>query len=506
MIGPAAYWERFPWDGEGSSSVDQSTTPILDALVEYRERGDLNFTPPGHKQGRGIDDRVAAVLGREMFAADVMAPNGLDDRLQHAGLLQKAQQLMAEAVDAEHAFFSTCGSSLSVKSAMIAIAGPGEKLLLNRNAHKSVTAGVIIAGIQPVWIRPRWDRELHLAHPPGVDGVEEALTAHADAKGLVIVSPTDYGTCADLAAITEVCHRHDRVFLVDEAWGAHLPFHPDIPQWAMDAGADLCVTSVHKMGSGLEQSSVFHLRGNRVDPAVLKAREDMLGTTSPSPLIYAALDGWRRQMAEHGRQLIDDALRLVWQVREAINELPGLAAMYDEFMGQDKASDVDPFKVVVDVSELGISGYQAVDWLREHRRINVALADHRRMSISLSYADSPETTKPLLAALRELAEAAGGLPKPPQVYLPDPAELELETVMLPRDAFFGRYENVPAEQAVGRVCAEMITPYPPGVPAVLPGELITEGVVEYLRTGVEAGMVIPDAADPQLKTIKVHAG
>jgi arginine/lysine/ornithine decarboxylase len=484
----------------------QSSAPVLEALVAYRQRGDVSFTPPGHKQGRGIDERVAAVLGRDVFAADVMTMNGLDDRLQTNGVLQKAQQLMAEAVGAEHAFFSTCGSSLSIKSSMIAIAGPEEKLLINRNAHKSVVAGVIIAGIQPVWIRPRWDTELHLSYPPGPDAVEEALRGHVDAKGVVIVTPTDYGTCADLAGITEVCHRHDRVFLVDEAWGAHLPFHPDLPQWAMNAGADLCVTSVHKMGSGLEQSSVFHLQGDRVDPAVLKEREDMLGTTSPSPLIYAALDGWRRQMVEHGRALLDAALALTRETRAAIDEMPGLVVMDEQFVGPGKAHEIDPLKVVVDVSELGVSGYQAVDWLREHRHVDVALADHRRMSIALTYADSGQTTEPLLAALRALTEAADDLPRPKRVTLPDPKALELETVMLPRDAFFGRTEQAPANRAAGRVSAEMITPYPPGVPAVLPGELITEPVVEYLRTGLAAGMDIPDAADPKLNTFKVHAG
>jgi lysine decarboxylase len=162
--------------------------------------------------------------------------------------------------------------------------------------------------------------------------------------------------------------------------------------------------------------------------------------------------------------------------------------------------------VVVDVSGLGISGYQAADWLREHRHMDLALADHRRVSIALTYADSPATTEPLLAALRALTEAADGLPRAKPVKLPSPAEMELETVMTPRDAFFGRTEQVPAERAAGRVSAEMITPYPPGVPAVLPGELITEPIVEYLRTGLAAGMGIPDAADPKLDTIKVHAG
>ncbi|TQJ20077.1 arginine/lysine/ornithine decarboxylase [Micromonospora sp. A202] len=486
--------------------MDQSSAPILEALVAYRERGDINYTPPGHKQGRGVDERVLAVLGRDLFAADVMTNNGLDDRLQTHEVLATAQRLMADAVGAEHAFFSTCGSSLSVKTLMISVAGPEEKLLINRNAHKSVVSGIIIAGIQPVWIEPRWDEELHLTYPPGADTVAETLSGHVDAKGVLVVTPTDYGTCADLAAITDVCHQQGKPFLVDEAWGAHLPFHPDLPQWAMDAGADACVTSVHKMGSGLEQSSVFHLQGERIDPSVLSQREDMLGTTSSSPLIYAALDGWRRQMAEHGHDLLTAALALAHETREAIDALPGLTVLGERLLGPQRAADTDPLKIVIDVSELGISGYQAVDWLHNERHINLALADHRRMTLALTHADSHETTGPLLDGLRALTEAADRLPRAKPVTLPTPKELRLELAMLPRDAFFGRAEQVPAEQAVGRVAAEMLTPYPPGVPAVLPGEVINEAVVEYLRTGLAAGMTIPDAADAELKTVRVHAG
>ncbi|WP_229402660.1 aminotransferase class I/II-fold pyridoxal phosphate-dependent enzyme [Micromonospora okii] len=249
---------------------------------------------------------------------------------------------MADTVGADHAFFSTCGSSISVKTLMISVTGPEEKLLINRNAHKSVVAGIIIAGIQPVWIEPRWDADLHLAYPPGPDTVEEALRGHVDAKGVLVVSPTDYGTCADLKAITEVCHRQNKPLLVDEAWGAHLPFHPDLPEWAMNVGTDACVTSVHKMGSGLEQSSVFHVRGDRIDPAVLKQREDMLSTTSSSPLIYAALDGWRRQMAERGHELLASTLDLARETRAAIDRLPGLAVLGEEFTGPGKAFEIAP--------------------------------------------------------------------------------------------------------------------------------------------------------------------
>ncbi|MFD3721947.1 aminotransferase class I/II-fold pyridoxal phosphate-dependent enzyme [Streptomyces sp. NPDC058674] len=250
------------------------------------------FHAPGTQTGSGRRPPCPGRARRSRFRSDVLATSGLDDRTSSHGIVEEAQALMAEAVGADHAFFSTCGSSLSVKSAMLSVAGPHEKLLVGRDAHKSVVSGLILSGIQPVWVDPQWDAERHLAHPPTAEAFEAAFEAafaeHPDARGALVTTPTPYGTCSDLAAIAEVCHRRGRPLIVDEAWGAHLPFHRDLPTWAMDAGADVCVTSVHKMGSGLEQSSVFHLQGDLVKAEVLKSREDLLGTTSPSVLMRPA--------------------------------------------------------------------------------------------------------------------------------------------------------------------------------------------------------------------------
>ena len=420
------------------------------------------------------------------------------------GVLQQAQELMADAVGAEHTFFSTCGSSLSVKSAMLAVAGPHEKLIVVRHAHKSVISGLILSGVRPVWVHPHWDGERHLAHPPGPDACGRRSRREPDAKGMLLVTPTDYGTCGDIAAIAEVCHEFDRPLIVDEAWGAHLPFHPDLPPWAMDANADLCVTSVHKMGSAVEQSSVFHLQGDRVDPTVLKPREDLLGTTSASSLVYATLDGWRRQMVEDGEKLLSTALSLAHRVRREIDELPGLRVMGErEFVGPDLAASLDPLKVVVDLSGLGISGYQAADWLRARKRVTVGLSDHRRIVAILTVADDDHTASVLVDALRELTQAAERMKRPSAIDLPRPDELELRTVMLPRDAFFGETEQVDVDKAVGRVAAEMISPYPPGAPALVPGEVITREVLDYLRSGLNAGMQLPDPADSDLESVRV---
>ncbi|MEV6250810.1 ornithine decarboxylase [Streptomyces sp. NPDC051742] len=484
--------------------MDHSQAPVLDALAAYHAKRRTPFTPPGHKQGRGADPRVREILGDGVFRSDVLATSGLDDRTSSQGVVAEAQELMADAVGAEHTFFSTCGSSLSVKAAMLSVAGPHEKLVVGRDAHKSVVSGLVLAGIVPVWVDPQWDAERLLAHPPSADAFRAALAEHPDARGALVTTPTPYGTCAALSAIAEACHEHGVPLIVDEAWGAHLPFHPDLPTWAMDAGADVCVTSVHKMGSGLEQSSVFHLQGDLIRPEVLKNREDLLGTTSPSVLVYAALDGWRRQMVQHGHALYDDALALAKSVRARIAEIEGLHVHgRDDFCGPGRAADLDPLQVIVDVSALGTTGYRIADWIRAHHRIDLHLSDHRRASAQLTHADEADTADALVEALSDVARHAGELSPAPRPQVPDPAELRLEQVMLPRDAFFGRTEQVPWEKAVGRVSAEMLTPYPPGIPAALPGEKLNAAVLGYLRSGADAGMVVPDAVDTEVKSVRV---
>lgn len=485
--------------------MDHSRVPVIEALQEFRRRGDVVYGPPGHKQGRGADPRVLEILGEGVFASDVLSLNGLDDRRESQGVTTQAEDLMADAVDADKAFFSTCGSSLSVKTAIMAVAGPGEKLLISRNAHKSVIAGVIVSGIRPVWVHPKWDPERHLAHPPEPDDVQRALAEHPDAKGMLLITPTDWGTCADIAGTAEVCHAAGVPLIVDEAWGAHLPFHPDLPAWGMDAGADLVVTSVHKMGGAIEQSSVFHLKGDRVNPDVLKQREDLLGTTSSSGLVYLTLDGWRRHMVEQGEQLLGEALERAGRIGSAIRGMPGLDLMGKEVVGPGGAFDLDPLVLTVDVRGLGITGYQAGDWLRAERHVDIGSADACRISARITHADDDETERVLVEALRALVDGAASMERPQRVDLPEPRTLELENAMTPRDAFFATVEQVPVAEAVGRVAAELVSPYPPGVPVLAPGEVISQEATDYLTTGVAAGMLIPDAADSSLETLRVVA-
>ncbi|HZN81747.1 MAG TPA: ornithine decarboxylase [Mycobacterium sp.] len=483
--------------------MDQSEAPILDGLVEYRKSNRYGYTPPGHRHGRGADDRVLAVLGHEPFRDDVLMSGGLDDRRTSNKYLKRAEDLMAEAVGADLAFFSTCGSSLSVKAAMMAVAGGDDSLLVARDSHKSVVAGLVFSGVQARWITPQWDAERHFSHPPSPQNYADAWARYPDAAGALVVSPSPYGTCTDLEGIAKVCHEHGKPLIVDEAWGAHLPFHEDLPTWAMDAGADVCVVSVHKMGAGFEQGSVFHMQGDLVDKDRLSACADLLMTTSPNVMVYAALDGWRRQMVEHGRELLGSALELVDGLRDDIELIPDVEVLDDELLGVEASHDLDRLQILMDLSGTGTSGYQAADWLRKHKQVDLGMSDHRRLLATMSFADDKATGERLLDALWAWRKAANDFEPPPPIRLPSPKEIELESIQLPRDAFFGDVEAVPAEKASGRISAEQITPYPPGIPAVVPGERLNDAVIDYLRSGLDAGMNVPDAADTSLKTFKV---
>lgn len=473
--------------------MEQDTAPVLDAIQQFRREDKYTFSLPGHRFGRGIDERTAGVLSPGTFGADViMAKQAVSE----------AEALFADAVGARQAVFATCGSSISIHTAVLTVTGPGRKILVDRNVHKSVVASLILAGANPVWLHPRWDHERQIAHPASADDVAAALELNPGIGSVLIITPTEYGTGADVRGIARICQQRGIPLLVDEAWGAHFPFHPKMPTTAVRAGADIVVQSLHKADGGLCQASVMLVGGKQVNPVDLRLRLDLITTTSPSALMYGSIDGFRRRMVAEGRPLLDTALERAGRLRERLERVAGLTVMDDSVIGHDSVAEWDPLKLSVDVSALGITGYQAKEWLESEHKLVVQLGDARRVVCSLTYSDNDVAFDRLARALEALAAAP---PRPDRSAPAVPAleDLNLEQAMSPRDAFFARTEQV--ADPVGRVAAEMISPYPPGVPAILPGEVFNAPVVDYLRAGLAAGMTIPDAADPKLETFRVVA-
>jgi len=361
-------------------------------------------------------------------------------------------------------------------------------------------AALILAGANPVWLRPCWDHERQIAHPASAADIAAALDRHPDASALVMITPTEYGTGADVKGAVDACHARGVPVLVDEAWGAHFPFHPDLPTSAIQAGADLVVQSLHKAAGGLCESSVILLGGDLVDPVDLRLRLDLITTTSPSALLYGSIDGWRRHMVREGSAVLDAALRRAAALRERLGDVAGLSVMDASILDQHGVAEWDQLKLSVDVSGVGITGYQAKEWLDTEEKLVVQLGDARRVVCSLTYADDDAALERLAAALERLATERPS-PDRPALQVPRFEDLNLEQAVTPRDAFFADTDQV--ADPVGRISAEMISPYPPGVPAILPGERFNQEVVTYLRAGHVAGMLTPDASDPELHTFRV---
>ena len=485
--------------------MDHRRAPILEALEAYHAAHFASFSIPAHKQGRGVDPDALRVLGEAVFRSDVLMHKGLDDRTGSKEVLQSAQKLAADAFGADQTFFSTNGSTLSVQAAVIAAARPGEKILVQRNAHKSAVAGAVLSGAEVVWVDPDIDDERHLGHGVPPDALAAALEEHPDARAALCISPTYYGVEADIAGLADVCHRHDIPLLMDDAWGADFHFHPELPADALDSGADLAIGSFHKSLAGVLQCSVISLKGDRVDAERLRLALDSMETTSTSSLQLASIDAARRQMVLHGEELLGRTLRIARRAADRLRALPGLGVMDHSVSDRPGATGLDETKITVDLHDLGISGYDAADWLYEQRRLAVEGVDYRHLMFVVTIGDDDASGDRLVAAMTDLAALAEREHREPLAPLLFTEQLfrEAEYPMRPRDAFLGATRHAKLGDSAGEIAAEPISPYPPGVPAVVPGQRITPDIIEFLQTGIAAGMYVEGAADPSLKEVRV---
>jgi arginine decarboxylase len=389
------------------------------------------------------------------------------------------------------------------------VAGPGDTVVLARNPHKSTVAGLVMSGARPVWVDPVYDDDLELAHVPTAEAIAQALDAHPEAKAAMIFTPSYYGTTADVRAIADVCHARGVPLVTDDAWGLDyaLSGHPDLPPGALSQGADLAIGSVHKTLTGLGQTSVLSVQGDLVDTERLGLCFDLEKSTSMSTLLLLGIDAARHQFLHEGRELLDRALRSARQAREqlaaVVPELPVVPV--ERLAAVPGVADVDPTHPLIETWAVGLTGFQTDDWTRDERQVSFELVDHRRVMPLITFAHGPEDIDRMVAALRDLVDAKGAPGDDARLDLPTRRELRTEQAMPPRDAFFAETELVAPKEAVRRVSAEMVTPYPPGIPAVVPGEVHTEATVEYLEQVVSAGGFVEGAADPALDRLRVVA-
>ncbi len=485
-----------------SAAPEQYETPLFSGLVRHAARRTVPFHIPGHKRGQGMDPEFRDFIGEAALSIDLINIAPVDDLHHPRGIIKEAQELAAKAFGADHTYFSVQGTSGAIMTMILATCKPGDKLLIPRNVHKSVLTAVVLAGVQPVFMQPELDPDLGVAHGVGLMTVRETLRKHSDAKALVIVNPTYFGVCVDLAGIVQEAHKYGIPVLVDEAHGAHLYFHPELPVSAMEAGADMAATSIHKLGGSLTQSSILNLREGLVSPERVQAVHSMLTTTSTSYLLLASLDAARRHLAVSGRERIGRALRLAREARERINAIPGLWCLGPEAMGdRSSAYALDETKLCISVKDLGITGAEVERILRDEFRIEVELSDLYNILCIISLGDTEESVDALIRALNEISRryADRWQRRLIQVSLPDVPEL----AVAPRDAFYAETESVLLQKSVGRIAAEFVMVYPPGIPILLPGERITERNIDYIEKHKAAGLPVQGPDDATLTMLRV---
>ncbi|MFD2628246.1 aminotransferase class I/II-fold pyridoxal phosphate-dependent enzyme [Oceanobacillus kapialis] len=480
---------------------DQTRTPLFSGLLDHIRKHPTQFHIPGHKQGKAVEPSFRDFLGENAFKMDLINIEPLDDLHHPNGIIKEAQDLAAEAFGADYTFFSVQGTSGAIMTMVMSVCNPGDKILVPRNVHKSVTSAIIFSGAVPVFIHPELDPVLGISHGITPRAVRHALEAHPDAKAVLVINPTYFGIAADLESIVEIAHLHDIPVLVDEAHGVHIHFHIDLPLSAMQAGADIAATSVHKLGGSLTQSSVLNLKGERISHERVQTVLSMLTTTSTSYILLASLDTARKQLAISGKSRIDQAIKLANKARKAINELQFIYCTGEEVIGSEAAYHFDPTKLIISIKDLGITGYDAEVWLRNNFNIEVELSDLYNILCIITPGDSTETIEKLLIALGQLEETMRPLSskKDVQVTIPEIPRLALA----PRDAFYAETEVIPFNTAAGRISAESIMVYPPGIPIFIPGEIITNENIEYIWKNVEAGLPVQGLQDETLQTIRV---
>lgn len=476
----------------------QLQAPFAEALEDYCRRRMVPFHTPGHKGGRGASPYQRELFG-EALRRDLGLMYALDDLFQPHGALREAMALAAELYGAGRTFFSVNGTTACIAAMLLAVCCDGDEVIIPREAHGSVLNGLILCGAAPVYMESRFAAAEEVTLGPTLDSLQQAVAAHPRARAVVFTYPTYDGIAVDLPAMAAYAHDRGLLVLVDEAHGAHLAFAEALPPAALACGADCVAQSTHKLLGSVTQTSMLHCRkGFPYTDRVARAMA-LVQSTSPNYWLLASLDEARRQMAADGGRLVPAAVSLARRVRRELNAISGIRCFGREICAYDGVAAFDETKLTIDVAALGLDGAAAEKELRREG-IEVELTAGHHVLALLTIGDDAAPAAALVRACRALA-AAGGRGKraaPAEPPLPQP-----RVVLTPRQAWQSAVRCVAFDAAAGAVSAETITFYPPGIPVLARGEMVTAAVLDYLRCKLAAGYEAHGAADGTLRTLLV---
>lgn len=481
--------------------MEQNKTPLYTAMKKYIEDKAMAFHTPGHKQGKGADVRLQEMITNTGLKMEVSLMEELDDIHGASMCIKEAQDLASDLYDADESRFFINGTTGAIHAMILTAVNPGDKIIIPRNAHRSVLGALVLAGAEPVFVQPEIDKNMGIAMSITVNALTKVIKQNPEAKAVVMVYPTYYGVAGDIESMATLVHQHNMLLLVDEAHGPHLKFSEKLPIQALDAGADIVAQSTHKIIGSMTQTSLLHMKKQRVDVERFNKMCSLVQSTSPNYLLLASLDIARRQMAIEGNRLVNKAVELAEKLREDINKIPNLSCFGREYMNSEGKFALDVTKITVCVRALGISGAEAEQILRHKYKIQCELSDMYNLLFIISYADSEKECAYLLNALKSLAREFQDKNMQPLVQINLPSIPEY--VLSPRQAMFSKTRAVSFSESEGLVAGELITFYPPGIPVIYPGECISKEIIDYVLLQKQNGGNIIGPEDMQLNTIRV---
>ncbi len=477
--------------------LSQINAPIYEALRKFRRMRVVPFDVPGHKRGRG-NMELTEFLGEDCMSVDVNSMKPLDNLCHPVSVIKDAETLAAEAFGAVNAFFMVGGTTSAVQSMIMYACKSGDKIIMPRNVHRSAINALILCDAVPVYVNPDVNKKLGIALGMSVEQVEKAIEENPDAKAVMVNNPTYYGICSDLKRITEIAHAHGMLVLVDEAHGTHFYFGENFPVTAMQAGADIASVSMHKSGGSLTQSS-FLLMGKNINSDYMRQIINLTQTTSASYLLLSSLDISRKRLALSGREIFAETVEMAEYARSEINEIGGYYAYSKELINGDSIYDFDVSKLSVYTLPVGLAGIEVYDLLRDEYDIQIEFGDIGNILAYISVGDRKRDIERLISAMSEIKRRFGksGAGMLTQEYI---TPIVAET---PRKAFYSDKISLPLEKSAGRVCSEFVMCYPPGIPILAPGELITDEIIEYIKYAKDKGCSMTGTEDINIEYLNV---
>lgn len=477
---------------------EQNLTPLFDAVKKYIDDDITAFHVPGHKHGEGICE-LTDFLGKPALNMDVNGMNDLDYYNNPTGVIREAQNLLADAFNAKHAFFLINGTTGGIQAMIMSVCKPGDNIIVPRNVHKSIINGMILGGVNPIYVQPEIDERLGIANGVTVHEIESAILSNPGTRAVFLINPTYYGITSDLKTIVDIAHRYNMLVLVDEAHGTHMYFHEDFPPTAIESGADMCAISMHKTGGSLTQSSALLIGSDRIPPESVKQALGLLSTSSASYLLMCSLDIARKQLAVRGHKLLSDTLCLAKWARNEINKIDGLYAFGKEMTEQRGCFGFDETKLGINVRNLGYTGYEMENKLRKEYNIQIELADLNNILAIVSIGDKMENLSGLVNSLKDIANKSEVKTYDKMRFTPKYSE----SIISPRDAYYMNKKSVRLEDSKNQLSGETVMVYPPGIPIICAGELITEEIIEYLTILKSEECHLQGMDDTALNYIKV---